>query len=205
MRYRLIGFLGATTLATTMATAGCGGSEGDNGAGGTGGAGGSGGASFTSLSGSAQLSSLAPADATKLCDDTYAHFRTAIPAATACKWKGLSFATSSSAPTEEQLKANCSVKENECLADPTTALATNRPCDFPTGCMATVAEYSTCVNDLVAAFNQIVGGLSSCSTLTKTGTDAVWEFTSGATPGASPASCKFPNCLGLYPPDPKEP
>ncbi len=200
MRYGLIGLLSAT-LVTTFA-AGCGGgSDGESGTGATGGSGGAGGggSSFTSLSGTSVLSALSAAGATKLCDDTYAHFRTAISTENACKWKGLSFATSSSAPTDEQLKNNCSEKENGCLADPAAALSSNPGCsDFPTGCMATVAEYSACVNEMVAGFNQTVMALSSCSTLTKEGTDGVWAAL-GAMP---PASCTFPTCMGLYPPNP---
>src|SRR5688572_1884575 len=200
MQYGLIGLLGAT-LATTLA-AGCGGgSEGDPGAGAAGGSGGAGGggSSFTTLSATAALSTLSTADASKLCDDTYAHFRTAISTENACKWKGLSFATSSSAPTEEQLRANCGEKETGCLADPAAALSNNPGCsDFPSGCMATVGEYSACVKDLVAVFNQTVMALSSCSTLTKQGTDGVWA----ALGAAPPASCTFNTCMGLYPPNP---
>ena len=199
MRYGLIRLLGATLLAATTATVGCGGGDDDGGGtGGTGASGGSGGgSSFTTLSG--PLSALTPADSTKLCTDTYAYFRTAITNEVACKWKGLSFATSSSAPTEEQLKANCTEKESGCLADPNTALGNNPGCsDVPSGCTATVAEYSTCVEALVTRFNQTVAGLSSCAALTKVGTDGVWAALA-ATP---PASCMFSNCSGLFPPDP---
>jgi hypothetical protein len=200
MRYGLIRCLGATVLAATTATVGCGGGGDDGGGtGGTGASGGSGGgSSVTTLSGATTLSSLTPADSTKLCNDTYAYFRTAITNEMACKWKGLSFATSSSAPTEEQLKANCTEKETGCLADPNAALSGNPSCDIPTGCMATVAEYSTCVEALVARFNQTVAGLSSCAALTKVGTDGVWA----AQAGTPPPSCMFSNCSGLYPPDP---
>jgi hypothetical protein len=200
MRYGRIALLGAT-LATTLAGGCGGGSDGEGGTGATGGGGGAGGggSSFTSLSGTAVLGALSAADASKLCDDTYAHFRTAISTENACKWKGLSFATSSSAPTEEQLKANCSEKEMGCLADPAAALSSNPGCnDFPTGCMATVAEYSACVKDLVAAFNQTVMSLSSCSSLTKQGTDGVWAAMSAS----APPSCTFSTCMGLYPPNP---
>src|SRR5688572_10007570 len=109
MRYRLIGLFGALALVSAMASADCGGGDDGGtpaGGGGTAGAGG-GGDSFTTVASSAQLSALASADAMKLCDDTYAYFRIAISTEAACKWKGLSFATSSSAPTEEQLRANC--------------------------------------------------------------------------------------------------
>ena len=130
MRYGLTGFLGTMLLASAMASTGCSdtaddGTAAGGGSGGAGGGGGSGGTAgggndVTTLSSSATLMTLTPADATKLCDDTYAYFRTAIPTASACKWKGLSFATSSSAPTQEQLRANCTEKETGCMADPAT-------------------------------------------------------------------------------------
>jgi len=145
------------------------------------------------------LSTLAPADFMKLCDDTYAYFRSAISTEAACKWKGLSFATSSSAPTEEQLRANCAEKETQCLADPVTALGTNPGCSpFPSNCVTTVGEYSTCVRDEVAFFNQTVGSLPSCATLTSVGTQAV----SAALSAPPPASCTFSGCPSLFPPNP---
>jgi hypothetical protein len=201
MRYGLIGLLGSVVLASAVGTAGCG-DSGDDGAaaggGGTAGTGG-GGNSVTTVSATATLSTLPPADATKLCDDTYAYFRAAITTEAACKWKGLSFATSSSAPTEEQLRSNCSVKEMECLADPATALGTNPGCSpVPSNCTTTVAEYSTCVMDEVAFFNQTLGTMPSCATLTFMGTQAV----SAALSAAPPASCTFSGCPSLFPPNP---
>jgi hypothetical protein len=183
-----------------LTAAGCGGGDAESEAtGGTGAGGTGGGSTVTSLNGASPLSGLTPADATKLCDDTYAYFRAAIDTDLACKWKGLSFATSSSAPTQEQLRANCSEKETGCLADPVTALAATSPCSpFPGNCGATVAEYSTCVKDTVAVFNQTVAGIEECAVLTSAGTDAVWAAL-GAEP---PPSCNFSACPGLYPPSP---
>jgi hypothetical protein len=40
------------------------------------------------------------AEATQLCNDAYAYFGHAISRATSCKWKGLAYAISSSAPTD---------------------------------------------------------------------------------------------------------
>jgi hypothetical protein len=195
-------------VASAMATAGCGGGDdggtaaggGTAGAGGSagGGAGGGGGASFTTVASTAIISTLPPADSMKLCDDTYAYFRTAIATADACKWKGLSFATSSSAPTEEQLRANCTEKETQCLADPAAALGVNASCSFPTTCTTTVAEYAACITDEVAFFNQTVSSMPSCATLTMVGTQAV----SGALTAAPPASCTFNGCPDLFPPNP---
>src|ERR1035437_10279859 len=140
MRNGLIGLASAVVLASTMATAGCGSSTGGGGTGGTGGSsssggvvgtggssssggqaggGASGGASVTHLSGTKALNALTAAEATKLCDDTYAYFGSAIPQSTACKWKALSYATSSSPPTQDKLRSNCTSKETGCqAADP---------------------------------------------------------------------------------------
>jgi hypothetical protein len=201
MRHGLTGLFGTLLFASATAMTGC--SDGSTeetpaGGGGSGGTGG-GGTDVTTLAASATLSTLTPADTTKLCDDTYAYFRTAIPTATGCKWKGLSFATSSSAPTQEQLRANCTEKETGCMADPVTAFASNPGCSPPpANCGATVAEYSTCIRDQVAFFNQTVNAIENCAVLTSTGTDAVWAAL-GSNP---PASCSFAACPGLFPPNP---
>jgi hypothetical protein len=113
----------------------------------------------------------------------------------------LSFATSSSAPTQEQLRSNCSEKEDGCLADPATAFADNPGCNsIPATCGATVAEYSTCIEALATSFNTTVDAIEECDVLTTgdQGTGAVWA----ATGAAPPASCTFANCSGLYPPNP---
>jgi hypothetical protein len=48
-----------------------------------------------------------------------------------------------------------------------------------------VAQYSTCITDLVARFNEKVGALASCATVTLSDSAAVWDFMTGD----SPASC----------------
>jgi hypothetical protein len=55
------------------------------------------GTSVTTLSDSKALNALTPEDATQLCKEVYAYFGKNIPMATACKFKGLSYATASSA------------------------------------------------------------------------------------------------------------
>lgn len=199
MRNRLIGLLGAGVLVATMVTAGCGDGSDSGGTGGTGPGSDNGGDSFTSLSSTTQLGALTEAQATQLCDETYAYFRDAISTEISCKWKGLSFATSSSAPTEEQLRTNCTEKETQCLADPDAALAINPGCSpLPSNCTASVADYSACIEDQVEAFEQAVAAIANCDVLTSVGTDAVWAAL-GADP---PASCSFSTCAGLYPPNP---
>jgi hypothetical protein len=61
-----------------------------------------------------------------------------------------------------------------------------------------VAEYSTCIRDEVAFFNQTVPEIENCAALTSTGTDAVWAAT-----GANlPPSCTFATCPSFFPPNP---
>jgi len=178
MRNRLIGFVGALLFASTVATAGCGSDSVSEGTGGTGGTssgmggtssgmGGTtdctGGASaepVTTVSGCKALNALTPDEFTRVCNDTYAYFGSAISAETTCKWKGVAFATSSSAPTEEQLQENCRTKETACLADPSAVWSNNPGCDeFPEDCTATVADWATCITDEATDFIQQVNGL----------------------------------------------
>jgi hypothetical protein len=203
MRNGLIGLVVPMVLACATVIAGC--SNNDGGGGGTGGSssggsggtggvlgsggsggGGSSGSSVTTLSGTQALNALTADEAAKLCDDTYAYFASAIPQATGCKWKGLSYATSSSAPTDEKLQSNCTTKETSCLGATPTEVWPNPGCnDLPSTCTATVAEYSACIADEVASFITTVDGFVSCADFTTDGTTVIWDFM-GAEP---PASC----------------
>jgi hypothetical protein len=188
---------------TAALVLGCG-SAGSGGSGHDGGPGdsGSGGSNpVTTLTGSKALNALAPGEASQLCDDTYAYFASAIPRATACKWKGLSYAASSSAPSQDVLQQNCTTQESACLQADGGA-SSNPGCgDIPTTCTATVAQYAACISDEVTAFTATVGGLPSCTTLTSAGTSAIFDAQTGGTPPASCASLSNA-CPALYPPTP---
>ena len=62
--------------------------------------------SVTCLSDSKVLGSLAPTDSAALCSGTYAYFGRALNQATLCKWAGLTYGVSSSAPSASQLEQN---------------------------------------------------------------------------------------------------
>ena len=118
MRSGPIGLVSAVGLAL-MAVAGCGsngsaagtgGSSASGGTVGSGGSSGSGGA-VTNLGASTALNALTSPDVSQLCKDTYSYFGKNIPMATACKYKGLAYATSSSAPSDSQFQQVC--KEHE--------------------------------------------------------------------------------------------
>ena len=193
----------ALVIGCLVATSGCSGSgasRGNSGSGGAGNRGGSGGTSgggWASLSGTASLGSLTPSQATQLCAGTYAYYQQAISQATLCKEAGLALGVSSSSSTDAQLQQNCNGAQAMCLtASPPVPNCSN----IPTSCAATVAQYSACIMDQVAAFNSGVNALASCDTVTLAGLQAVWNFVT-ADP---PASCASLNdrCPGLDLPTP---
>jgi hypothetical protein len=218
MRKGLIGFVGGMLLVSvSTGTLGCSsgggtggtggnagnggsvGTAGTSGGGGTGG-GGSNGSAVTTISATTALNALAPADVTQLCDDTYAYFGSAIPKATTCRWRGLAYGASSSAPTDAQLQTSCTNKESSCQqsADP---WADNLGCnDIPSTCAATVAQYTACISDEVAAFIQLVGGFPVCSMLMRSNASEILN----AIAAAPPASCAslMNTCPELSPPGP---
>ena len=189
------GTVGTGGSSSSGGTVGTGGSSGSGGTGGSS----SGGISVTTISDTTALNA---ADATQLCKDTYAYFGRAIPMATACRYKGLSFATSSSATSDSQFQQVCTDHETACLqAGSGVGSADDPGCsDIPSNCTATVAEYSACTSDEVAAFNQGMNGLPSCATATSANGSAVWQIMI-PTP---PASCDSltNKCQELYPPAP---
>jgi len=194
---------GSGNTGGSTGSAGNSGGAGTTGAGGTsgGGTGGTGGGSgaVTTINGTTAVNALTPAQATQLCDDTYAYFGSAIPKATTCKWKGLSYAASSSAPSDAQVQSNCTTKETSCQG--TDPWADNLGCnDIPSTCTATVAEYSACISDEVASFIQTVNGLKTCAMLTRADTPALFEIMAAPLP----ASCMslMNKCADLYPPGP---
>jgi hypothetical protein len=179
------GGAGSAGTGGTMSAGGSSNSGGTAGssAGGGGGAD-SGTASVTTLSGTKTISALTTGEANQLCSDTYNYFRSAIPKPVTCKWKGLVFGASSSAPTIAMTQANCTSQESSCLqaADPWSI---NNGCDLPKpSCMATVAVYSACIKDEITAFIQTVNGLPGCAMLTST--SAIGDAQSNSNP---PASC----------------
>jgi hypothetical protein len=165
--------------------------------GGQAGGGASGGSSVTSLSGSKALNALTKAEVSQLCIDSYGTLETVISHATTCKWKGLVYAISSSAPSDAILKQNCTSQEAACLQ----SSAGSSACEgIPATCAATVSQYFACISDQAVAFNQTVSGLPSCAMYTKADTAAVWD----AMTGDPPASClSLSNqCPALSPPSP---
>jgi hypothetical protein len=171
-------------------------------AGAGGGSGGSGGVapgSVTAIGGDKALNSLTPDEATQLCDDSYVYFGTAIPKQVACKWQGLSYAASSSAPTQEKLRQNCTDHETSCQG--TVPWEVNPGCSaLPATCAATVAAYSACIKAEADAFTQTVSPMPACDTITSESTAAIFE----AMAAEPPADCAtlVDMCPELTPPNP---
>lgn len=198
MRQRFIGLMAALLLTSTLLTGACSstsnnpGTDGSSGTGAGGGANGTGGmgggsvTSVTSVSATKAISTLSAAEATQLCNDTYSYFDSAIPHATACKWNGLSRAASSSSRTQDDLQKGCALADNSCLQSDAGAFANPGCGDLPKDCTATVAQYTTCIADEAAAFNQTVNGFPACSVVTLADTSPVFDALGGGTP---PASC----------------
>jgi hypothetical protein len=178
--------------------AGAGGTAG-SGAGGASGSSSGGGGGVTALSGTKAVNSLTMAEADQLCNDTFAYFGTAIPEAIACKWQGLAYAASSSAPTEEKLRSNCSDHETSCQT--AGGAMPNVSCNsLPATCTATVAMYSDCIAEEVMGFSQTVMGLPTCDTLTRENVAPVFD---AMAPAMGPSCTALTNaCPDLYPPTP---
>ena len=213
MRNGFIGLVTGVLVASTLAAAGCSSTSSGGGAGGSGGSTGSGtggasgtggstgGDSVTSVSATKAINALSATEATQLCNDTYAYFGNAITRANGCKWRGLSYAASSSAPTQAVLQQNCTNQENACLSGDAGAF-TNPGCnELPSNCTATVAQYAACIKDEATAFTQTLTGLPACSALTSAGTSAIFDAQTGGTPPASCASL-MTACAALYYPNP---
>jgi len=171
------GGTGGTGGSSSSTRGGSGGSSGSGGAGG-----GSSGGSVTTLDGGKPIGTLTAAEANQLCADTYAYYGQAISQADLCKWAGLSYGVSSSAPSDSQLQTNCKSQETPCL----TASPASVTCSaLPSNCTATVSQYSACVTDEAAAFKKAVDALPGCATVKLTDLAGVWAYETGD----APASC----------------
>jgi hypothetical protein len=146
------------------------------------------GTSVTTLDDTKAMNTLTAADTTQLCKDTYAYFNSNISMETACKYKGLSLATASSAPSDSEFQKICKDNQSACTKAGTgVGSAENPGCSgLSTKCTATVAQYSACIKDEVAAFNQRLSALPDCATATSAIISKVWEAMVPSTP---PDSC----------------
>jgi len=198
------GAVGTGGAVSSSGGSGSGGQTASGGATGSGGgsaSGGSHGTTVTTLPGGTAINALSTAQASQLCDDTYAYFGSAIPMATTCKWQGLAYGASSSAPSASILQQKCMTQSTSC-SQTTDPWATNNGCsDLPKTCTATVADYAACIAAEVTLFTQTVGALPDCSALMMSDVSAIMDAETG---GTLPDSCAslMNSCPDLYPPTP---
>jgi hypothetical protein len=180
---------GSSGSGGSLGTGGSSGSSGASGSGGSSGGGGtsgSSGSSVTTLSGTKALGALSTTEATQLCKDTYSYFNSSITQATACRWTGLSWAGSSSAPNQDTLRQFCTDHESTCLKGDASTSFASPGCDpLPSTCTVTVADYSACITDHAADFTKTVTGLPTCSALKSSDTTTL----SGIQAADLPKSC----------------
>lgn len=198
MRNGLIGLAGVVSFAA-MAVVGCGSdSEGDDE-----GAGtmqpvpassctmSSGGTMVTNFCASAALNTLTAAEAVQLCTETGAFVTAAISRPTGCKFRAIVAAASTSAPTNEEMQAACAASEAACNDDPSVpGPGGETSCSqIPPTCTATIEQYSTCMVDQAAVFEQQANALTSCSALTFANLSTVYDVANAANTA--------PGCMAL--------
>jgi hypothetical protein len=147
----------------------------------SGGSGPTGGGFTTSVPGSAVLGTLSDADASTLCMDLEKSADFKSLSDFTCRAAALFAGLTSPDMTDTGLQMACQASYAECSGAPTVGM-----CAPPVTCMATVAEYTACLNDEVAAANAVSAQLPMCSALKS----ATFVATVAALPKpASPASC----------------
>lgn len=152
-----------------------------------------GGTLVSSLCGTAPLNTLTGAEAVQLCNETSTYVASAITRATGCKYAGIIAAASNSSPTEAQLQASCAATESTCNQDDTVPRpGENTLCSqIPPTCTATVAQYSTCVEDEAARFEEGARALVSCSMLTFGNLSTAYDVPTAASDVASCRAVKM--------------
>ncbi len=197
--------LGRGGVLAIVALVGCGSSSGAGGTGGVGGTGsgkgGATGAFTTSVPAGTKLTDLTPAQAAQLCNDLQSYRGNS--SAFLCQ------ASSSVGPLTDaylDLLQNPTASDSElqtvCASDVVDAGcilvdAGTYNCDpsvLPSTCVATVGDYTTCVNDRSAAFAKFDSSLPSCSTLTAASLKAIFEADGGS--GLEPP--EPPSCSTFY-------
>ncbi len=136
-----------------------------------------GGTLVTSLCADAPLNALTQAEQLQLCSDTGAYAAGVIDRAVGCKYGAIMTSASASAPTEAEMRVVCAATEMACNQDTSikSAGALTQCSGVPATCAATVEQYSTCVMDETAVFEQGATALVSCSMLTLANLSALYE------------------------------
>ena len=150
----------------------------------------------TGVDGSKTLGTATPAEADAICKSTQIWAKQAIAEAKqrelTCRVTGIGlFAVgglggTGAAATDDQLRMACKSAYESCMMAPTNATSTPVMCQqFPAGCMATVAEYEACLNDVPAFVDQTAATLPTCDTVNQLSVLALLGVVNGL-----PATCK---------------
>ena len=126
----------------------------------------------TSLSGSKMLTALTASDKLQLCADLSTFLTSSSVRMSECRLVGnlgaAQVAASDDTITDANLQAACTASYAACISQSTDAGLGAVTCEIdmavPATCLATVADYSACIND----YPQILGGSApACNTLTR--------------------------------------
>lgn len=162
------------------------------------GSGGSGGFS-TSAPSSTQIQNLTPSQASQVCDDVNSYLMKEIDSATFCQVAAVAGtamqAMQDTTLTDAQLQTLCAAAAPVVCALLTTDAGANGnadagssfACGSTTGCTATVAQLSACVNDTGAAFSTYEKMFPNCSMITRA---KLATLNLDASP-AEPSSCQI--------------
>jgi len=189
MNFRTSGLSSLMATFITLMAAGCSSGTGK----------GSGGGFSTSVPAGTKLTALTPAQAQQLCNDAAAYDQRVL-GTTLCKQIGLEAAVflaafSSSPPADADLQAACAQAYDGCLHPDGGATTTSSTCDptavmsQPATCQATVGDFTTCVSDLDAAFQQSAASIPDCSALTAANIASYTSSDGGTTTTTEPVSC----------------
>jgi hypothetical protein len=117
------------------------------------------------VDGTKALNALSATEATQLCKDAGAYASAALSKQNSCKFAALFGAAFGAPTTDAEARAACMTIYTACLSAP--AQSDKLTCDpIPSTCKATVAQYSACMKDGIAAVNQTFAAIPSCSTVT---------------------------------------
>jgi hypothetical protein len=161
---------------------GCGGSA-------TGSGGGSG-AFNSGLPSSEQLGDLSDADAQELCASALSSDAAKVTFNVFCRVTAITEALSlDTNQTDATLQATCQMLESQCTSTIASETAsTSMMCHkSDTPCAATVADYTTCIDDDGAAASAELADIPECASLTAASANAVSE---NVLTSAQPASCQ---------------
>jgi len=180
--------LGGLVLSSALALGACGG-DGKGGSGGSGGGGGGGATFQTSVPANVEVGQLTPAQVDTLCKDFDTYVSGLVTKDQNCRIAGVTAAALSAAfddtASDAALKATCQQTVADCQKAPEDKTTS---CDPPptAACHATVAEFTSCLNDFGAATKAELAAIPDCSSLTRAALQAT-DSGSGGSELTSPA------------------